>query len=124
MASDLTLPTPDLWLLAGGRIVVAFAPRHAVGLNDELELSTGPARPGSELQPDYADLEDPSLGDLSALVIGVQPASSLSVQSESHFLTFVPEGDVLILRVYQDNEPVLEEAEFERLRAGVEADFR
>ena len=124
MASDLTLPTPDLWLLATGRSVVTFSPRHAVGLNDELELTAGRARPGSELQAGYTDLEEPSFGDLSALVIGVQPASSLRVQSESNFLTFVPEGDVLILRVYEDNEPVLEDAEFETQRAGVEADFR
>ncbi len=124
MASDLTLPTPDLWLLAAGRSVVAFCPRHLVDLNDELELEAGPARPDSELHSDFVGLGDPGFDDLAALVIGVQPASSLSIQSESHFLTFVPEGDVLILRVYRDNEPVLEEAEFEKRRADVEADFR
>ena len=124
MASALTVPTPDLWLLASGRSIVAFSPRHAVGLNDEVELTAGPARIGSELQPGFTAVEDPAAEDLSALVIAVQPASSLNVEAESNFLAQVPEGDVLILRVYQGNEPVVEEVEFQDRRAGVEAEFR
>ena len=125
MASTLTLPIPDLWLLAGGTSVVAFAPRHAVDLNDEVELWAGPPRPKSELRPGLASIchESPP-GDLTALVIGLQPASSLSTESDSHYLTFVPEGDVLILRVYQGERPVLEDAAFEARRVEVEADFR
>lgn len=125
MASELTLPIPDLWLLASGKSVVAFAPRHAVDLNDELELAPGPPRPAAELKADPGAVVEPSaLDDLTALVMGVQPASSLSPESDNNFLTILPEGDVLILRVYRGNRPVLDDAEFEAQRAEVEAEFR
>ena len=125
MASELTLPIPDLWLLASGKSVVAFAPRHAVDLNDELELAPGPPRPAAELKADPGSVVEPSaLDDLTALVMGVQPASSLSPESDGNFLTNLPEGDVLILRVYRGNRPVLDGAEFEAQRAEVEAEFR
>ncbi|MEE9229058.1 MAG: hypothetical protein V3U47_08805 [Acidimicrobiia bacterium] len=125
MASELTLPIPDLWLLASGKSVVAFAPRHAVDLNDELELAPGPPRPAAELKADPGAVVEPSaLDDLTALVMGVQPASSLSPESDNNFLTILPEGDVLILRVYRGNRPVLDDAEFEARRAEVEAEFR
>ena len=125
MATSLTLPTPDIWLLAGGRTVVAFVPRHAIDLNDEIELAAGAARPESDLRPGYGYAgEPPESGDLAALVIGVQPASSLGSEAESNFLTVVQEGDVLILRVYRGEHPVLDDTEFERRRAEVEADFR
>ncbi len=125
MASELTLPIPDLWLLTSGKSVVAFAPRHAVDLNDELELAPGPPRPAAELKTDPGTVVEPSaLDDVTALVMGVQPASSLSPESDNNFLTDLPEGDVLILRVYRGNRPVLDDAEFEALRAEVEAEFR
>ncbi|MEE8491337.1 MAG: hypothetical protein V3S60_06825 [Acidimicrobiia bacterium] len=125
MASELTLPIPDLWLLASGKSVVAFAPRHAVDLNDELELAPGPPRPAAELKADPGAVVEPSaFDDLTALVMGVQPASSLSPESDNNFLTILPEGDVLILRVYRGNRPVLDDAEFEARRAEVEAEFR
>ena len=124
MASELTLPIPDLWLLASGKSVVAFAPRHAVDLNDELELAPGPPRPAAELKADPGAVVEPSaLDDLTALVMGVQPASSLSPESDNNFLTILPEGDVLILRVYRGNRSVLDDAEFETLRAEVEGEF-
>ncbi|MEE9185302.1 MAG: hypothetical protein V3U39_12630 [Acidimicrobiia bacterium] len=124
MASELTLPMPDLWLLASGKSVVAFASRHAVDLNDELELAPGPPRPVAELKAEPGAVVEPSaLDDLTALVMGVQPASSLSPESDNNFLTILPEGDVLILRVYRENRPVLDDAEFEALRAEVEAEF-
>ena len=125
MSSELTLPMPDLWLLASGKSVVAFASRHAVDLNDELELAPGPPRPVAELKAEPGAVVEPSaLDDLTALVMGVQPASSLSPESDNNFLTILPEGDVLILRVYRENRPVLDDVEFEALRAEVEAEFR
>ena len=125
MASDLTLPTPDLWLLASGASVVAFAARHAADLNDELELLPGSPRPASELKNEPGATELLSgVDELTALVVGVQPASSLGAESDNNFLTFVPEGDVLILRVYRADQPVLDDSEFEAQRAEVEAEFR
>lgn len=125
MASELTLPMPDLWLLASGKSVVAFAARHAVDLNDELQLTPGPPRPAAELKAEPGTAVEPSeLDDVTALVMGVQPASSLSPESDNNFLTILPEGDVLILRVYRGNRPVLDDAGFEAQRAEVEAEFR
>ncbi len=120
----LVVPLPDLSLLATGASVIAFSPRHEVNLNDELELSAGRIREDSELRPGWAPgHQEGTHEDLNALVMGVQPASSLSPDSASSFLTCVPEGDLLILRVYRGNQPVLEDGEFEERRAEVEADF-
>lgn len=125
MTSSLVVPLPDLSLLATGASVIAFSPRHEVNLNDELELSAGRIRNDSELRPGWGPGPHEGTNEkLIALVMGIQPASSLSADAASSFLTSVPEGDLLILRVYRGSQPVLEDGEFEERRAEVEADFR
>ena len=128
MADSLTLPDPDLAALALGRTVVAFIPRHAVDLNDELELEAGGPRPSEQLSRANQDLLGlgPPDGPLVGLVVGLQPAASLGGPNGSphHVLNSVPEGDVAILRVFDGAEPALSDDEFEARRAAVEAMFQ
>ena len=77
MADRLELPDPDLQALAAGTVIVAFAARHAVNLNDELELVPMGPRPASDLAPAHTNLVSvgPPTGELTGLVVGLQPAA-------------------------------------------------
>lgn len=125
MAERLELPDQDLQALATGRTIVAFGERHAVGLNDELELiATGP-RPAAEVSDETLAAGGAPPDGLVGLVVGLQPAASLSdAAGDHHILTATPDGDLIILRVFADSGPVLGDAEFEQRRAAVEAMFR
>ncbi len=128
MAERLSLPDPDLRALSAGTVVVAFVHRHAVDLNDELELQAAGPRPASELSADHQALAamGPPEGDHVGLVVGLQPAASLagSEGSRHHILSEVPAGDAVILRVFSATGPVLADDEFAERRASVEAMFR
>ncbi len=129
MADRLTLPDPDLQALAAGTVVVAFAARHAVDLNDELELIPGGPRQPAELSEDHATVAEagsPGTGYLG-LVVGLQPAAALAGAGGSahHILATIPDGDAVILRVFSaDGSPVLGDDEFAVRRAAVEAMFQ
>jgi hypothetical protein len=128
MAERLELPNPDLLALAAGTVIVAFAPRHAVDLNDELELVPVGARPASDLAPAHRGLAtvDPPEGEYSGLVVGLQPAASLagSDGAAHHILAAAPEGDAVIMRVFSAQGPVLTDDKFAECLAGIEAVFR
>jgi len=128
MADRLELPDADLRALGSGTVIVAFAPRHAVDLNDELELVPVGARAASELAPAHAGLADigPPTGELTGLVVGLQPAASLAGAEGAahHILTVVPEGDAVIMRVFSPSGPVLTDERFIERLAAVEAVFR
>lgn len=127
MADRLVLPDQELAALVTGEVIVAFAPRHDVDLNDELELIAGRPRATSELsgEPDDSTPSGLTLADVSGLVVGLQPAASLvgPAGADLHILGQEPDGDAVILRVFVGNEPVLSDAEFEVRRAAVEAMF-
>ena len=118
MADRLVVPEEDLLALAAGDVIVAFASRHAVDLNDEIELVAGGPRGDSE------PAVPPPVG-LVGLVVGLQPASSLAGPNSATgpIPAGGPEGDAVILRVFAGNEPVLSDVEFESRRAVVEAMF-
>ena len=128
MADELAIPDPDLQALASGTVIVAFADRNAVGLNDEVELIPAGPRPPSELSRDGQELIGlgPPGEQLVGLVVGLQPAASLAGPggSDHHLLAEVPEGDVVILRVFGPAGPVVSDEEFEVRRAAIEAMFR
>ena len=128
MADRLRLPDQDLAALAAGEVIVAFAPRHAVDLNDELELVAGGARDSSEVSPAHADLAEADTPDAvySGLVVGLQPAASLAsdMGTVHHILATVPEGDAVIMRVFSAQGPVLTDEQFAERLAAVEAVFR
>ena len=128
MAAVLELPIPDLAALAAGRTVVAFAERHAVDINDEVELIPSGARARAELQEQYAPLAEAEApeGEWSALVVGLQPASSLGRADtmQHHILAEVPDGDVVILRVYGPEGAVLSDETFADEQLAVAAAFQ
>lgn len=127
MADRLVIPDPDLQALVTGTVIVAFAVRHAVDLNDELDLVAGGPRPVAELAAQHAGLASagPPAGTFVGLVVGLQPAASLAGAEGAahHILARVPDGDAVILRVFSQDGPVLIEEEFDRLRTVVEAVF-
>jgi hypothetical protein len=127
VADRLVLPDQELAALVTGGVIVAFAPRHEVDLNDELELIAGRPRAPSELsgEPDDSTPSGLILADVSGLVVGLQPAASLvgPAGADLHILGEEPDGDAVILRVFVGTEPVLSDAEFEVRRAAVEAMF-
>ena len=128
MADRLELPDQDLQALAGGTVIVAFAPRHAVDLNDELELVPIGARPVSDLSPAHTGLADAGAptGEYSGLVVGLQPAASLASDKGTvhHILAAVPEGDAVIMRVFSAQGPVLTDEQFAEHLTAIEAVFR
>lgn len=127
MADVLELPDQDLQALAGGTVIVAFAPRHAVDLNDELELVPIGARPVSDLSPTHTGPTDagPPTGEFTGLVVGLQPAASLASNEGTahHILAIVPEGDAVILRVFSTQGPVLTDEQFTERLTAIEAVF-
>lgn len=128
MADRLDLPDQDLQALAAGTVIVAFAPRHAVDLNDELELVSIEARPASDLSPAHAGLTDagPPTGGYTGLVVSLQPAASLTSDKGAahHILAVVPQGDAVILRVFSAKGPVLTDEQFTEHLTAIEAVFR
>lgn len=125
--AGLTLPVPDLRALVEGEVVVAFVPRAEVQLGDEVELSAGGSRPAEELKPAYrrwADDEAPE-GRWTALVEAVHPAASLDADrgDPRHILTreALPGGDLLVLRVFGLDGPVLSDRAFAGRLASLEA---
>lgn len=97
MADTLQLSDAELTALATGDSIVAITPRHAVDLNDELELV------GAN------DASTP----VFALVVAIQPAASLTEAA----------GDAVLLRVFAGPEPVLDDDAFAARRADVEAQW-
>lgn len=128
MASSLEIPNPDLAALAAGATIVAFAPRHAVDLNDELDLVPSGRRPPEALQPRHAGLAGVSAphGPWNALVVGLQPATSLAGEHgmTHHILAEVPDGDAVILRVSGPTGEVLSDDAFVAELGAVEAAFQ
>lgn len=123
----LELPAPDLVALVTGDTVVAFVARHAVDLYEEVDLLPSGSRPRTSLQPDYQHLAAAAVpdGEWTALVVGLQPASSLAARSalQHHILSEVPDGDAAILRVFGAEGPVLSDEAFEMARLAAEAAF-
>ena len=99
MADRLSLPGDVIGSLEGGKSIVVITRRHAVDLNDELELIAEGDSP-----------HDP----LTALVVAIQPAASMTTG----------EGDAVLLRVYGPNGPVLDDETFMSQRLEIEAQWR
>ena len=120
----LDLPIPDLLALVTGEVVAAFGPRRGVDQGDEVDLAASGSRPADDLKPAYrhwADREAPA-GAWSAVVEAVHPAALLNAESGDarHVLVTVPEGDLLVLRVYGTGGPVLSDAAFAARRRSLE----
>ncbi len=123
------IPNPDLRALASGEVVVAFVTRGTATEGDEIELAGSGPRDERELKPAYrrwADEPAPA-GPWLGVVDRVDPATILDPEAgvSRHILTEAPvEGDVIILRVYGPDGPVLGEDAFAARRSSVEGALR
>ena len=123
------IPDPDLRALASGEVVIAFVNRGAATEGDEIDLRSSGPRPGSELKPAYRRwaAEPVPGGPWLGIVDRVDPATILDAEAGSsrHILTEAPAtGDVIILRVYGPDGPVLSDEAFAARRASVEGALR
>ena len=98
MADRLTLTSDELDALEAGTTIVALTDRHEVDLNDELDL-----------MPDVG----PDRG-ITGLVVGLQPATSVSGRA----------GDAVLLRVFRDGSPVLDDHAFQERLEEVQARWK
>ena len=110
------LPIPDLLALVTGESIVAFTDRSTVEQGDEVELTASGHRPASDLKPAYRHWvgRDAPRGEWMAVVEGVHPTSGLDPEAGAarHVLADVPDGDLLVLRVYGADGPVLSDVAY------------
>ena len=123
------IPNPDLRALASGEVVVAFVSRDAATEGDEVELTGSGPRNERELKPAYrrwADEPAPT-GPWFGIVDRVDPATILDSDAGAsrHILAEAPaDGDVIIMRVYGPDGPVLGEDAFMARKNSVEGALR
>ena len=121
----LRLPVPDLLALVTGESIVAFVDRTTVEQGDEVALVAGGERPVEHLQPAYRHwVTRPAPdGEWTALVEEVHPAAALDpvAGASRHVLAAVPEGDLVVLRVYGTDGPALSDVAYRARRASLGA---
>lgn len=122
----LEIPDPDLRALAGGETIVAFVERANHGPGAEATLIGSGPRPGDSLKPAYRRWADagPPPGTWVAVVEEVHPAVALDAIDgvARHILVAAPEsGDLLVLRVFRGDVPVLSDEAFAARVSSLEA---
>ena len=121
----LLLPVPDLLAVATGESIVAFVARGAVEQGDEVELAGSESRAADQLQRPYRHWtgRDAPAGPWTAVVEEVHPSAALDpvAGAARHVLARVPEGDVIVLRVLRNGEPVLSDVAHSARRRSLDA---
>jgi hypothetical protein len=114
----------ELRALVTGEIIVAFVPRATVTEGDEVELVAGAPLPPEELKPAYRRWADaaPPTESHTGVVVGVVPAAILDplAGAARHVRETAGEGDLVLMRVYGPDGPVLDDDAFEARRRSVE----
>ena len=120
----MDIPAPDLKALVEGEVVVAFSPRSLVGEGDEVTLEASEPRDRAQLKPAYQRWSDVEVaGTWTAVVSAVHPATMLDpiAGTGRHILTSIPRGDLIVLRVFDDDGmPVLSDVAFDARRRSLE----
>ena len=120
----MDIPAPDLKALVEGEVVVAFSPRSLVGEGDEVTLEASEPRDRAQLKPAYQRWSDVEVaGTWTAIVSAVHPATMLDpiAGTGRHILTSIPRGDLIVLRVFDDDGmPVLSDVAFDARRRSLE----
>ncbi len=113
----------ELMALATGEIVVAYVERGALTEGDEIDLVPSGGRPEAEVKPAYRRWlhVGPPVG-YTAVVVSVDPAALLDPHAGSarHVLAAPGEGDLVLLRVFDDTGPVLSDEAFAARKRSVE----
>lgn len=124
----LLIPMPDLFGLVTGEIVVAESERGGLTEGDEFEFAVGPARAAADVKPAYREWLERSLppGSWTGVVVAVHPAQAFDAATgwSRHLLDGVPHGDLVVLRVYGDDGPVLSDVAFEARVRSLEGALR
>ena len=120
----LKLPGPDALALIAGESVVAFVDRGELTEGDKRQLSVAGTRGAHDVKPAYRRWLDAPTPDgvWLAIVTDVHPAALLDPQAGSshHVLMSPGHGDLTIVRVYQEAQPVLSDETFESKRRSVQ----
>lgn len=128
MPAVLTVPSPDLRALATGESVIAVVARGSVSEGDELDLAADDSRNADELKPAYRRwaAEKAPAGAWSAVVAAVHPAQAFddAAASSRHIFSGHLEGDVVVLRMYGADGPVLSDAAFDARVSSLEGSLR
>ena len=128
MQSVLTIPVVDYMALISGEVIMAETGRGEITEGDEYELTVGGMRPPEEVKPAYrrwVNLPPPE-GSWTGVVIAVHPAQAFDAASGAsrHVLARPPKGDVVIVRVFGEDGPVLSEVAFEARVRSLEGALR
>lgn len=123
----LTVSNAELRSLATGETIVAFVPRGTLTEGDEVELHAGGPAPGRGLKPAYVRWRTATLAErFNAIVLAVTPAAMLDpvAGAARHILSEPGEGDLVVLRVFGSDGPVLSDTAFAARRGSVEGALR
>lgn len=124
----LDLSPPEARALIAGEIVIAFAERGAVTEGDEVEIGPTITLTESQVKPAYQRWLDAAVpdGPWTGIVISVDPAQILDPDAgqSRHVRTSAPSGDLIVLRVYGPEGPVLSDAAFAARQKSVEGALR
>jgi hypothetical protein len=119
----LRISNPELRALVSGESIVAFVPRGTLTEGDEVELAGSGPRPAEDLKPAYRRWAGVAAPDgCSAVVVALTPAAvfDASAGSGRHVLAAPGDGDVVLLRVFRDDQPVLSDGAFTARRTSVQ----
>ena len=123
----LLLGNAELFALATGEIVIAFVPRGTLTEGDEIELTgSGPSSPASLKAPYRRWAQQAALDGYGAVVVSVDPAAMLDPASGAarHIRADPGDGDLVVLRVFGSEGPVLSDEAFAARRHSVEGALR
>jgi hypothetical protein len=124
----IAFPEVEAQALATGAVVAAFVGRGTLTEGDEAVLAASPGPDLDLVQPRFRDLAARSLdpGEFTAVVESVNPAALLDPVAgiECHVWAEPGAGDLVLLRVYEGDGPVIDDRRFEEMRAVVEGALR
>lgn len=120
----LRVSDPELRALASGETIIAFVTRGDLTEGDEVGITSSGGLDPEKLKAAYrrwADAEPPH-GDLTAIVVSVDPATILDpvAGASRHILMAPGDGDMAVVRVFDAAGPVLSDEAFEARRHSVE----
>ena len=123
----LHLSPPEARALVAGEIVVAFADRGAVTEGDEVAITPTTQLPADNVKPAYRRWLESDIGDdWTGVAVSVDPATILDPEAgqSRHVRRIVPGGDLIVLRVYGTEGPVLSDEAFAARQKSVEGALR
>ncbi len=123
----LHVSNAELMALATGAVVIAFVPRGTLTEGDEVELLGTRSIPLDSLKAAYRRWgSTAALDGYTAVVVSVDPAAILDpvAGAARHIRSELGEGDLVVLRVFGPEGPVLSDEAFHARQRSVEGALR